>query len=233
MARKDKKQLSTDAIYAELGLDKDNKSTKELVLGDQAHATAVAQREETRLSNARDREAEKAAAAELARQKEEMGPLKFRRGPMGSLICGKPPEPKPAVVSAPSKNLPSSSSTAEKSATGSGRRPSEHPNVGNRGGGARKSMVVVVSEEHTGKPAAGLDGEPGQWRRMTAERYVDCYLNGGKHDPPAQSLMEEVDRQRQREGGYRNVSMFESGFVGKVLQPQSPELLLLLLLLLL
>jgi len=28
--------------------------------------------------------------------------------------------------------------------------------------------------------------------------------------------MEEVDRQRTREAGYRNVAMFEAGFIGKV-----------------
>lgn len=36
-----------------------------------------------------------------------------------------------------------------------------------------------------------IDGEVGKWRRLTSEQYVDFYLNGGKYEPPTDSLMEE------------------------------------------
>jgi len=210
MARPDKKQLSTDDIYAELGMDVNNKHTKELILGDQAQLMALTrEREERRLAKAQEREAEKAAAEENVKKKDDLGPLKFRKGPMGSLICGKPPEPQNVPIAVPSSS-PSPQERASMNATAvsvAATRPKA------RGGGAG------AAEEHAVKLAAGLDGEPGQWRRVTAERYVDCYLNGGKYEPLAQSLMEEVDRQRKREGGYRNVSMYESGFVGKVRSP--------------
>ena len=49
--------------------------------------------------------------------------------------------------------------------------------------------------------------------------YADNVLNGGRYDPPSESLMEEVNRQREREAAVRAVGMFESSFFGTAVSP--------------
>ena len=199
-------RLRLAELYAELGVDPAHKHTKVLTLGDQAR---LMQLQEERAEKRRERERlrdlqpsppqPKAAALEA---------LRFQIHKVGHISCGlrglrtgNAAVPttdsaregtaaiagnKPAVASPP-KLL-----EATKAATPP--RPTELaiPFAAPAARRAERKAVTATEEaEKYERPAADVDGEPGRWRRVAGERYVDVYLNGGKFDPPAKYLSEE------------------------------------------
>jgi hypothetical protein len=51
--------------------------------------------------------------------------------------------------------------------------------------------IVSLNDDDYEQHIDKVDGETGKWKRVTSEQYVDFYLNGGKYEPPTDSLMEE------------------------------------------
>jgi hypothetical protein len=98
---------------------------------------------------------------------EKAGALKFKHKAPGQIVCGTPPAhartaaddlpPKPWSVASARKTPPASANTA-----------------GALGDGGDAQAQAASEARIT------VDGEAGKCKRVTAERYVDCYLNGGK-----------------------------------------------------
>ena len=164
----------------------------------------AAERSSVRLKKQNDREE---AERNKVVVKESLPGLKFNTAVPGRIQCGMPPEPNMVHAAAKPTQLEQKPARIEEKRRE--RRDSDKVLSG----------AAAPPEEELHEVVPSVDGQKGKWKRITAERYIDCYLNGGKYDPPSQSLMEEVDRQRFREGGYRNVSMFESNFIGKGRSP--------------
>ena len=141
-------------------------------------------RQKRALARKEAEEAEKLAA--------KLQPLHFSTNTPGRLSIGRPQtQPVQKTVPNDSPQLRDGAVTLTKSTTDSSRKD-------------RKTA-----------PPPSIRRTPGkQYQRVSPAAYVDVYLNGGKYDPPSDSLMEEVSRQRAREGAVRRVGFFEAGFCG-------------------
>lgn len=201
------------ALLKELAVDKDNKHTQRLLLGDAARLMDLSkERNERRLAKKAERER---IAALSVKPPPSPPTLNFTKLQLGRIICGqRPPKASPeqadesAVVGRRTKTgrlptpalppveptpAPLVSPTEARAAASTGAAGVSHAEAEAETLGPSTAASLAPSVESV----ESVDVEPGRWRRVTAERYVDAYLNGGKYDPPAESLMEEVDRQRQ------------------------------------
>jgi len=213
------KALSVEEMYSELGIEKNAPHTRRQMLGDDTARLIElsGERESQRQEKKKAREASRAAESSRAAASAGLEPLRCKPGAAGKIVCGvaplPPASPLPPVLDGAKKGATPRGGGKANGASAAERHKSRALDEAALGAGAGKVDSEGIEAVST------VDGQAGKWRRVTAERYVDCYLNGGKFDPPARSLMEEVDRQRARESGYRNVSMFEASFVGKARSP--------------
>mmetsp|Transcript_76 Transcript_76/g.85 ORF Transcript_76/g.85 Transcript_76/m.85 type:complete len:235 (-) Transcript_76:93-797(-) len=193
------KQMDMDDIYAELGISKGSKNAKGLLSSEDPRKVQLAEeRSQRRLEKERQNQLTKSSSSHFdPLEARELKKLNFKVDKPGRIVCGTSKQTTTKPIVEKEKNL----FNVDDSST---LLSSSH-------------SVETVEEEHEASDT--IDGEPGKWRRLTSEQYVDFYLNGGKYEPPADSLMEEVDRQRQREGGYRSVGLYEAGFIGKMRSP--------------
>jgi len=176
------KQMSVEDMYAELGMNKDSQHTKTLMLGrEAARLQELAAEREKQHSDKVTQKKEAAAAAAAADSGEAFAPMRVQRTRPGMLVCG---ERKELATGVPPVAA-AAAAVAPGQVTASRRRTSEEEPKH----GAEDHHHDVDEHGHERIPAC--DGEAGKWRRVTAARYIDVYLNGGKFGPPAESLMEE------------------------------------------
>ena len=129
-------------------------------------------RADARIAKQEEKEAQKVNLPTVAPEKP--GPLKFKRSAPGQIVCGVPP---PVAADDP---LPLTKPSSSRGSTPNPRKMSANSR-GSQAGQRSTSRVTTENEEEVdAAPKSTVDGEVGKWRRVTAERYVDTYLNGGK-----------------------------------------------------
>ena len=203
------KNLRGDALYAELDLEKDSFPAKRLIFGDAAVRQEAILVERTATKQGLDAEKREGRAAEKkkredqASKREVLPHLPVTGNTPGRLMIGRPPANK-TIVRTPMKSPPKPKPKPVPSSA-----PVLRQRGGKGGGGADDDEFATPRRT----PSRMM------FRKMDPATYVDFYLNGGKHDPPSESLMEEVNRQRNREAGIRRVGHFEGRFKGVMKSP--------------
>ena len=147
--------------------------------------------------------AEKKKREDQASKREVLPHLPVTGNTPGRLMIGRPPANK-TIVRTPMKSPPKPKPKPVPSSA-----PVLRQRGGKGGGGADDDEFATPRRT----PSRMM------FRKMDPATYVDFYLNGGKHDPPSESLMEEVNRQRNREAGIRRVGHFEGRFKGVMKSP--------------
>ena len=202
-------ELKGPEMYSELDLVKGSESANRLIFGEKAMRKKAIQAERTMLKRSQDeakrtaRQTEIIRAEKLRKEREQLIPLNCHGTVPGRVQVGKgrksevvtrvPPTPEPAPKEKPS---------CTESSTEMGVLAPVTTNT------ATNSTRSPPNRQHRKN-----------FRRLTAAMYADNVLNGGRYDPPSESLMEEVNRQREREAAVRAVGMFESSFFGTAVSP--------------
>jgi hypothetical protein len=203
--------IPLESIYEELGVSNTNASFKKQLLGDTARMMELTEeRNERRRQRYLEREVEKETAAKQKKVDAAVVleiPMKFKQNQFGNIVCGErndsSTETKIAAT-VPGKHISPLMSALPTDLLSQTKKPSSFVVVDSNTAAAAAdddddvgtsiqlpAPKAECSAEDEDESRAGLDGELGKWRRVTAAAYVDVYLNGGRYEPSAQSLMEE------------------------------------------
>jgi hypothetical protein len=165
------KQMQIEDIYAELGIKANSKSSNIMLGIEDSRKTELAmERNQKRLEKVRQKELERSHSHRFEVEREDKS-LQFRVKEPGQIECGlpqlafKPDDTSKTKVSTFVEDLGSSIGSSH--------------------------SIVSLNDDDYEQHIDKVDGETGKWKRVTSEQYVDFYLNGGKYEPPTDSLMEE------------------------------------------
>jgi hypothetical protein len=201
MPRPSPKDMSVEDLIKELDIDRNSKHTKRLLLGDTARLMELAGERHERRMLKQSQEIDLHPLKSFV--SEEKAQLKFILPKPGVIICGRNPtisvQQTPMIANESQQKRSSDLGSTIKHGgisssaplTGINKRSDSLRNIDPE---PDKSLLLKKKkseqDDDENQYKVGVNGERGQWKRVTAERYVDCYLNGGKYEPPAQSLME-------------------------------------------
>jgi len=132
-------------------------------------------RADARIAKQQEKEAQKVNLPSVVSEKPS--PLKFKRSAPGQIVCGVPPPPAQVGAEDP---LPLTKPSMSRGSTPNPRKTSANSRDSRSGQRSGSRVPSEPEGEVDPAPKSTVDGEVGKWRRVTAERYVDTYLNGGK-----------------------------------------------------